>query len=125
MRVLVVEDDPAIGKLVALILQADAHHVVAVTSGEQALAQLRADRFDVVLSDLGFGAGMNGLDLCRVVRHSWPGIRFVLATGSITMNVDQARRNGVDELLTKPFRSADLRRAVLAGRRPSQGAQAA
>ncbi len=94
LRVLVVDGDPAIGKLVTLILQAGAHRVVAVTSADEALEHLRVDRFDVVLSDPGIGLGIDGLELCTLVRSGWPGVRF--------------------ELLTKPFRLDDVRRSVAA-----------
>ena len=114
LGVLVVDDDPAIGKMVTLILQADAHRVVAVTSGEEALACLRVDRFDVVLSDLGIGSGFDGLELCALVRRGWPGVRFVLATGSASVGLDDARGMGVDDLLTKPFLPAEVRRVVAA-----------
>jgi DNA-binding response OmpR family regulator len=89
LRVLVVEDDPAIGKMVTLILQADAHRVVAVTSGAEAIEHLRDNHFDVLLSDHRFGA-----ELGTFVRRWWPEVRFVP--------------------LTKPFHGVDLRRRVAA-----------
>jgi CheY-like chemotaxis protein len=112
LQVLVVEDEIAIGKMVTLILQADAHHVVAVTSGEEALERLRVDRFDVVLSDLGIGLGTDGLELCALVRSGWPEVRFVLATGSLTVDADEAMAAGVDDLLAKPFLPSELRRII-------------
>ena len=87
LRVLVVEDNAAISKMVALILQADAHRVVAVTSGKEALERLRGDHFDVLLYDLPIG-----VELGAMVRRWWPGVRFVP--------------------LTKPFRGVELRRRV-------------
>jgi CheY-like chemotaxis protein len=112
LRVLVVDDDSAIGRLVTLILQADAHRVVAVSSGKEALERLRVDKFDVVLSDLGMGLGIDGLELCTLVRRAWPGVRFVLATGSVSVDAGEAKALGVDALLTKPFRPADLRQII-------------
>jgi CheY-like chemotaxis protein len=114
LRVLVVEDDPAIGKMVRLILQADGHRVVAVTSGQEALERLRGDQFDVVLSDLRIGLGIDGLELCWLVRRCWPDVRFVLAAGSIDVNAVEAKALGVDELLIKPFLPAEMRRSVAA-----------
>jgi CheY-like chemotaxis protein len=125
LHVLVVDDDPAIGRMVTLILQADAHHVVAVTSGEEALECLRVDRFDVVLSDLGIGPGIDGLELCALVRSGWPGVRFVLATGSVTVGPEDAHAQGVDDLLTKPFRPAEVRRVIAAAGSRVRGVQAA
>jgi CheY-like chemotaxis protein len=94
LRVLVVDSDPAVGRLVTIVLQADRHRVVAVTSGQQALDRLRVDRFDVVVADLGIGLGVEKIGLSMAVRRGWPGVRFVP--------------------LTKPFRGAEMRRSVTA-----------
>ncbi len=45
------------------VLRLDGHHVTAVASGEAALEHLRRQSFDVVLSDLGLGPGMDGWQL--------------------------------------------------------------
>jgi CheY-like chemotaxis protein len=94
LRVLVVDSDPAVGRLLTIVLQADRHRVVAVTSGQQALDRLRVDRFDVVVADLGSGLGVEKIGLCMAVQRGWPGVRFVP--------------------LTKPFRGAEMRRSVTA-----------
>ncbi len=125
LRVLVVDDDRAIGKMVRRILQADAHRVVAVTSGELAIERMREDRFDVVLSDLGIGPGIDGLELCTLVRASWPGVRFVLATGSNAVDSEDLNALGVDGLLAKPFRRAELRQVIRARTARLTTAQAA
>ena len=47
---------------------------------------------------------MNGWGLAERVRHEWPGVRFVRATGwSATISEDEARARGVDAVMTKPF----------------------
>src|SRR5207302_1046983 len=56
MRVLAVDDDPAIGHVVRRVLRSGGHAVTAVTSAEEALLRLRAEPFDVVISDLGLGS---------------------------------------------------------------------
>lgn len=60
---------------------ADGRWTVTATSGEQALERLAADPFDVVISDVGMGPGMNGWELAAEVRRRWPHMRLVLATG--------------------------------------------
>src|SRR5206468_3306869 len=60
LRILAVDDEPLIGKMVARLVRTDGHVVVTATSGEEALERLREGVFDVVLSDVGMGAGMNG-----------------------------------------------------------------
>jgi two-component system CheB/CheR fusion protein len=112
VHVLVVDDVPAIGRMVTHILDTADYAVVTVTTGAEALERLHAEHFDVVLSDLGIGPGIDGMELFARVRRTWPTTRFILATGSVTLDADAARRLGIDEVLTKPYRPADLRRVI-------------
>jgi CheY-like chemotaxis protein len=109
LRILAVDDEPAIANVVTRVLRLDGHHITAVRSGEEALGELRRQSFDVVISDLGLGPGMDGWQLADHVRRAWPDLRIVLASGSEGIDPAEARRRGVDELLGKPYRSADLR----------------
>jgi len=102
LRILVVDDDPRLGHMLRTMLAR--HDVVAVTSGEDAVAALAAAPFDVVISDLGMGAGMSGWALAERVARDWPATRFVLATGwGATIDPEDARRRGVEAVIAKPF----------------------
>src|SRR5207253_1345011 len=81
LRVLAVDDEPAITRAVVRMLRPHGHQVIIATSGEEAVERLTEQEFDVVVSDLGMGAGMNGWELASTVRHRWPAVRFILATG--------------------------------------------
>ncbi len=109
LRILAVDDEPALTRMAALMLQQHGHTVVTAASGEEAVARLEAEHFDLVLSDVGMGAGMNGWELAQLVRQRWPETRFALATGwGAAIDPAQARARGVDAVLAKPYRSADL-----------------
>jgi CheY-like chemotaxis protein len=112
LRVLAVDDELNIGNVVRRILHAQGHSVTTVTSAEDALSRLRTESFDVLISDLGLGCGMNGYQLAEEVRRTWPSIRFVLASGSLGITAAEVRTHGVDELLEKPYRPEDLLRVV-------------
>jgi CheY-like chemotaxis protein len=112
-RVLAVDDDPTIREMVAAGLRREGRDVVTVATGEEALAQLRLAEFDVLLSDIGMGAGMNGWELAAKVRAEWPGVRVLLATGwAGDLDERKARARGVDGVLGKPYRIAELEEAV-------------
>ena len=73
------------------------------------LERLREGVFDVVLSDVGMGAGMNGWELAAHVQRQWPHLGFVLATGwGAQIELADARRKGVDAVLAKPYRPDEL-----------------
>ena len=81
LRVLTVDDEPMMTKAVVRMLKPSGHVVSVAASGEEALEKLIEQTFDVVVSDMGMGAGMNGLELADAVKRRWPDVRFLLATG--------------------------------------------
>jgi PAS domain S-box-containing protein len=112
-RVLAVDDDPRLAEMARRMLELEGHQVVVATSGEEALALLTTQAFDVVLSDLSLGGGMTGWDLAAAVKARWPTIRFVLTTGwEAELDAEAARQRGVDAILAKPYTVSDLQRAI-------------
>jgi CheY-like chemotaxis protein len=112
LQVLVVEDEPGVASAVASALRKRGHVVTVAESGEQALGLPAAD---VLVCDLGLG-GMSGLDLLETLRARGAVCRTVLTTGLATLeDCRRAMRLGACELLTKPFRIAELVDAVEGG----------
>jgi signal transduction histidine kinase/CheY-like chemotaxis protein len=110
IQVLVVEDEEQLARMASLVLTQRGHRATVASSGDEALSQLEEQRFDLVISDLGLGPGKNGWDLAEVVRGRWPETRFVLVTGwGAAIDVAEARLRGVDRVIAKPYRIADLR----------------
>jgi PAS domain S-box-containing protein len=115
LRVLAVDDEPSMTRAVVRLLRPDGHQVVTAQSGEEALDRLTQDAFDVVVSDLGMGGGMNGWELAGQVRQRWPDVRIVLATGwGAAIDPAEARAKSVDAVLAKPYQVDDLRRVLAA-----------
>jgi signal transduction histidine kinase/CheY-like chemotaxis protein len=115
LRVLVVDDEPALGRMLAQLLQVDGHQVVVATSGEEALGLLSRSSapFDLVVSDVGMGVGMNGWELARQTLAHYPSTCFALVTGwGVLIDADEAQASGIAAVLGKPYRLADLRRLV-------------
>jgi PAS domain S-box-containing protein len=113
LRVLAVDDQPALAQMVADMLEPSGHRVTTSTSGEEALARLAEERFDVVVSDVGMGSGMNGFELAARIRTRWPWTRIVLATGwGSVIEDEEAEQYAIDAVVAKPYRLAELRRAV-------------
>jgi hypothetical protein len=109
LRILAVDDEPRLPKMVHLMLRQHGHAVVQANSGEEALARLEAEPFDVVLSDVNMGAGMSGWALAHRVGERWPGTRFVLATGwGAQIDADRARAAGVAAVVSKPYSKDEL-----------------
>ena len=109
LRLLTLDDDPAVGLATRRLLRANGHEVVTATSAEEALDQLRARPFDVVLSDLRLRCGMDGWALAAEVHRTWPRVRFVVATRAAGIDWRAARAAGIEAVLHKPYQPEELR----------------
>jgi len=107
-RVLVVDDDPALLRLLAMRLSAVGYEVAAAESGEKAIAQVPTFQPNLVITDLRMD-GMDGMALFDHIRHRNPTLPVIILTahGSIPEAVDATSR-GVFGYLTKPFDSKEL-----------------
>jgi CheY-like chemotaxis protein/anti-sigma regulatory factor (Ser/Thr protein kinase) len=113
IRILVVEDEQQLARMAGLVLTQRGHHVVVAASAEEALMYLEEQPFELVISDLGLGAGKNGWELADAVRERWPRTRFVLVTGwGAAIDTTEARARGVDRVIAKPYRISDLRQVA-------------
>jgi CheY-like chemotaxis protein len=113
LQVLVVDDEPMMTKAVMRMLKPSGHLVTVAGSGEEALQKLAEQTFDVVVSDMGMGPGMNGWELAAAVQQRCPGVRFLLATGwGAAIDPAEARAKGVEAVLAKPYHPVDLLQAL-------------
>jgi NtrC-family two-component system response regulator AlgB len=108
-RILVVDDDPHILRTLEIMLGDDGHHVVAATSGEEALHRLASESIDIALVDLQL-PGMSGTDLLRQLRDGHRGVETMIITahGSVETAVE-AMKEGAFDYLTKPFSPDQVR----------------
>jgi DNA-binding response OmpR family regulator len=113
--VLVVDDDVAVGALVAAVLRREAIAVRVATDGEQALAQLAADPPDLVLTDMTM-PGLSGLDLVRAAEAGGHRVPFLVMSAFLEPGVERGllEEPGVSGVLRKPFDIARLVRDVRA-----------
>ncbi|HKQ51496.1 MAG TPA: HD domain-containing phosphohydrolase, partial [Pyrinomonadaceae bacterium] len=112
-RVLVVDDEPDIREVLCDLLDFD-YDCAAASSAEEALAHLRADRCDLVISDITMG-GMSGLEMIPHVLALSPETIVVMISGMQTIeSAIEALRLGAFDYIMKPF---DLRQVEAAVRR--------
>jgi DNA-binding NtrC family response regulator len=103
IRILVVDDDPALCEWVADALTKQGHSVVHRGSGDEALALLASEDFDVIATDLNM-RGMDGVELCAGILGIRPNTPVIVMTafGSLETAV-AAIRAGAYDFITKPF----------------------
>ena len=105
--VLVVEDDPSVAELLTTALGSRGYTVIVTRTGEAALRAMAGARPDLVLLDLGL-PDMDGLDVCRKIRHSSTVPVIVLTADGDTERKVQALDLGADDYVTKPFSTPEL-----------------
>ena len=121
-RVLVVDDEPRLGKLASEMLELDGHEGARAGGGREALVRLAAERFDVVITDLRMPE-VDGIAVLRAARAlpAPPEVVLMTAFGSAESAVE-AMRGGAADYVTKPFSMDELRIRVrrLAGQRAAE-----
>jgi two-component system, NtrC family, response regulator HydG len=108
MRILVVDDEPAIRLALTELVEADGHEVRAVEHAPAALAALEEAGWDLVLSDLRMPA-MDGLELLAQVRSRHPAVVFALFTAhGDERTAVRALRAGAYDYVPKPFDNEEV-----------------
>jgi len=114
-RILCVDDEPAILRLLSVVLAHDGHEAVTAATGREAMARLAEGRIDAVLLDLGL-PDRDGLELVSAIRAAGPVPVIVVSARSEVTEKVAALDLGASDYLVKPFDGDELRarlRAVL------------
>jgi len=107
-RILVVDDDPGLLRLLTIRLRAENYDVEAVESGAQALAAASRFRPDLVITDLRMDQ-MDGIGLLKELQNRWPGLKVIILTAHGTIpDAVQATQMGAFGFLTKPVDKQEL-----------------
>jgi two-component system, OmpR family, response regulator ResD len=112
LHVLVVDDDPLVRDLLAAVLGDDAFDVRFAVDGKAALAAAAERAPDLVVLDVMM-PGMDGYEVCRRLRETYPEMRILMLTARATDDAEEAAMAaGADAFLTKPFSPLALREFI-------------
>jgi two-component system alkaline phosphatase synthesis response regulator PhoP len=114
MRVLIVEDEPAIAFALEADLQSEGYSTAVVTTGDEAIRRAEAESFDLVLLDVML-PGKDGFEVCRQLRRNHQSGAIIL----LTAKAHEAEKVlglelGADDYVTKPFSPRELRARIKA-----------
>jgi len=111
-KILVVDDEESVATTIKAILQLDGNDVTAVTTGKDALTQLREHEFDVVLTDLRLD-DLDGIEILRETQKLWPDTVSIMLTGYASLeSAVTALRSGAYDYLIKPSDVDELRATI-------------
>jgi len=115
--VLVVEDDREVREIALAVIAAAGCRVIEAANGDDAHRLLLAHpdlRIDVLFTDVVMPGRFDGVDLANAARSLRPGLQVLFATGFANLVRRNRDRDIRGPVLRKPYRPAELRRAVMA-----------
>lgn len=107
-RIMVVDDDPGLLRLLTIRLRAEQYEVEPMENGVQALAAASRFRPDLVITDLRMDQ-LDGIGLLKELQTRWPGLKVILLTAHGTIpDAVHATQMGAFGFLTKPVEKQEL-----------------
>ena len=116
LRILIIDDDPDVRRVLGAMLSALGHEFTSAEDGLKGLEAYRAGTFDIVITDIMM-PGQAGLETIGELRRHNPDVRVIAISGGGRIQgpedvLIQASSLGAQATLGKPFRLADLKRAL-------------
>ena len=119
IRILVVDDEPAIVATMAPLLRSQGYDVVTALSGHAAIEAAERDRPDLVVLDLGL-PDIEGVEVCRTIRRDQAVPILVLSARGAERDKVAALDAGADDYVTKPFGTEELLARIRAALRRTE-----
>jgi two-component system, OmpR family, response regulator len=114
MKILLIEDDPAIVRVLERGLRSHGHQVVSAYNGEDGVLLVSDESVELVLLDITL-PGLDGHQVLSIIRTRSPGLPVLMLTARDDLeNKVNALRSGADDYLTKPFAFEELRARIQA-----------
>src|SRR2546423_1322867 len=111
-NLLIVDDEPSMRQLLTLVFGREGHSVRASENGRQALAALRVEPADLIVSDVKM-PDMDGISLLRAARDVQPDVAVIMMTAFATVETArEAFKLGADDFIQKPFDVEELKLIV-------------
>jgi DNA-binding response OmpR family regulator len=108
MKILVVEDNPKLLKLLSHLLEKEGFQIVAATSGTEAMAQYAANKPDIICLDVMM-EDVSGIEICKKIRGQDPKATILLISSkSRDVDIQEGLAAGADEYVVKPFELAPM-----------------
>ncbi len=111
-RVLLVDDQAAIRRLISEVLEED-FNIMSASNGEDAVGVAEKFKPDVILLDIGL-PGISGIDLIPIFKEISPKSKILMLTGSISNStMNQAKSLGVSGFIEKPFDILEIKNEIM------------
>jgi two-component system KDP operon response regulator KdpE len=106
-RILTIDDEQQIRRLLQLTLEGSGYTVLQAATGEEGVIRVRTDKPDLVILDLGL-PDLDGIEVLRQIRLNASVPVIILSVRSGESDIIDALDHGADDYLSKPFRTGEL-----------------
>lgn len=109
LKILVIDDDPSIRNMLAIVLKKTGYDVTCTESGKTSLEKLKKESFDLIISDIKM-PDINGIELLKKIKSITPEIPVIMITAYASANdAVEAMKLGAEDYVTKPFNLDELK----------------
>ncbi len=112
LNILVIDDEPIVGKRLKPALEKNGYRVEAFTNGKEALEKFDDAEFDIVVTDIRMDE-IDGIDVLNSVLAKKPDTKVIIITGYATIEMArEALAKGAFDFISKPFKPNELREVI-------------
>lgn len=111
-RIMVIDDEKIVGDMAKISLEQEAYMVETFLNAEPALARLKEERFDVVVTDYKM-KGIDGMEVLRTVKKLYPETKVIMITAFANLDAAiEALRAEVHDFFPKPVKIKELKASI-------------
>jgi len=113
MDILILDDEPIVGKRLLPALKKDGHQVEIFVDPKKAVSRLEEKNFDIVVTDIRMDE-LDGIQVLETVTSRSPRTKVIMITGYATLELArESLTKGAFEFIAKPFRLGEIRDTIL------------
>jgi len=111
-RIMVIDDEKIVGDMAKMSLENEGYKVETFINAEPALARLKEEKFDVVVTDYKM-KGINGMEVLRTVKSLYPETKVIMITAFANLDTAiEALRGDVHDFFPKPVKIKELKASI-------------
>jgi CheY-like chemotaxis protein len=114
-RLLIVDDEPSIRRIIQLMLKNSGHELFTASNGREAMQILNKEPIDLILLDVVMPE-QGGLETIMQIRNGYPDVKLIIISGKVPVDNDAFRnlieQYGVARVFDKPFEKEDIMQAI-------------
>ncbi len=111
-RIMIIDDEKIVGDMAKMALEKEGYRVETFVNAEPALERLKAERFEIVVTDFKM-KGIDGMEVLRRVKSLYPETKVIMITAFANMDTAiEALREDVYDFFPKPVKIKELKASI-------------